>query len=174
MRAARRKLNETIDRMLQAGHSVALISKETGASERTIFRMKAARHKQEVESDPLLAELEAILYGGPGAALPELPELPELAELEAILFPAPAPVVDAGPPLPTDDGLESFGDIDIEAELKALGFPALEDQLDQISRALGFPALEEQLEQVARALGLPSHEQQMEMLNQHLKASSTD
>ena len=57
MRAARRKLNETIDLMLEAGHSVALISKETGASERTIFRMKAARHKQEVESDPLLAEL---------------------------------------------------------------------------------------------------------------------
>ena len=60
-----------------------------------------------------------------------------------------------------DDGLESFGAIDVEAELKAMGFPTLEEQL-------------EQLEQLARALGLPSHEQHMEMLNQHLKASSTD
>ena len=71
-----------------------------------------------------------------------------------------------------DDGLESFGDIDIEAELKALGFPTLEEQLEQleqVARALGFPTLEEQLEQVARALGLPSYEEQMEMLNQHLK-----
>ena len=55
-----------------------------------------------------------------------------------------------------DDGLEFFGDIDIEAELKALGFPALEEQL-------------EQLEEVARALGLPSYEEQLEILNQHLK-----
>ena len=43
-------------------------------------------------------------------------------------------------------------DIDIEAELKAMGFPTLE----------------EQLEQVARVLGLPSYEEQMELLNQHL------
>ena len=76
-----------------------------------------------------------------------------------------------------DDGLESFRDIDFDAELKAMGFPTLEQQLEkleEIARALGFPTLEEQLEQLARALGLPSYEEQMEMLNQHLKASSTD
>ena len=55
MKAARRKLNETIDRMLEAGHSVALIAKETGASERTVFRMKAAR--QRVASDAALPGL---------------------------------------------------------------------------------------------------------------------
>ena len=138
MKAARRKLNEIIDQMLGAGHSVALISKETGASERTIFRMKAARHKQEVESDPLLAELADlesqypipelpplggvldVLYGGPGAALPELAEL---ADLDAILFPAPAPapvvapIVDATRPVPSVASLVKAGMSQNEAEI---------------------------------------------------------
>ena len=60
-----------------------------------------------------------------------------------------------------DDGLESFRDIDFDAELKAMGFPTLEQQL-------------EKLEEIARALGLPSYEEQMEVLNQHLKISSPD
>ena len=104
--------------------------------------MKAARHKQEVESDPLLAELaeleaqypmaelaplggvlaelEAILYGGPGAALPELAAL---ADLEAILFPAPAPapvvapIVDATRPVPSVASLVKAGMSQNEAEI---------------------------------------------------------
>ena len=56
-----------------------------------------------------------------------------------------------------DNGLESFGDIDIEAELKAMGFPTLEQQL-------------EELEEIARALGLPSYEEQMEVESDPLLA----
>ena len=49
------------------------------------------------------------------------------------------------------------GDIDIEAELKAMGFPTLEQQL-------------EELEEIARALGLPSYEEQMEVESDPLLA----
>ena len=110
-KADRIKRDKAIDLMLKEGWSVPIIAQTTGLTERTIYNRKAARHKKEVESDPLLAELaeleaqypipelpplggvldvlEAMLYGGPGAALPEL------AELEAIL--SPTPVVEAFP-----------------------------------------------------------------------------
>ncbi len=114
-KAARVKRDAEIDQMLEEGWSVAIVAETVGLTERTIYSRKAALHKAAIESDPLLAELaelesqypipelpplggvldvlEAMLYGGPGAALPEL------AELEAILSPTPvvAPVVEAFP-----------------------------------------------------------------------------
>ena len=57
-KAARVKRDAEIDRMLEEGWSAAIVAETVGLTERTIYSRKAALHKKEVESDPLLAELE--------------------------------------------------------------------------------------------------------------------
>ena len=68
----RQKRDAEVTRLLQEGWSVAIVAETVKLSERTVYARKAALHRVEVESDPLLAELEALEAQYP---IPQLPPL---------------------------------------------------------------------------------------------------
>ena len=70
-KADRIKRDKAIDRMLEEGWSVAIVAETVGLTERTIYSRKAALHKKEVESDPLLAELAELEKEFPTPPLPD-------------------------------------------------------------------------------------------------------
>ena len=49
MKASRRRLNEEVQRMLEAGHSVKAIVEATGVGQRTVYRRRQEHRKQRVE-----------------------------------------------------------------------------------------------------------------------------
>ena len=85
MKASRRRLNEEVLGMLEGGHSVKAIVKQTGMAERTVYRKRAAYLRRvSVEGEELQTQLEQAMAA---LGMPSLEDM--LRNLDRMLPPMP-------------------------------------------------------------------------------------